>query len=217
MLKRLFKILLLLLLFAAAVFAACAWLVDQAGKGRVYDRTDSVPVREDGLVLGASEHRLDGGPNPYFNNRITAAAKLYHLGKVHHLLVSGDNRTKDYNEPGDMRRALLAQGVPSSAISLDYAGLRTLDSIYRAKKIFGLQHFTIISQRDHDDRALLIAKYYGIDAIAFAADDIDFHYAVRAHIHEWLAQVKVVLDLYVLHTKPRFLGTPEPIHPTASA
>jgi SanA protein len=92
---------------------------------------------------------------------------------------------------------------------MDYAGLRTLDSIVRAEKVFGLKRFTIISQRDHDERALLIAKYYGLDAIAYAADDVDFHYAVKAHIHEWLAQVKVVLDLYVLHTQPRYLGEKE--------
>jgi SanA protein len=216
MFKRLFKFLILLLFLVAIAFTVCAAMIDSAGKGRVYDRVDLVPVREDGLVLGTSEKRQDGGPNPYFDYRIAAAAKLYHMGKVHHLLVSGDNRTKDYNEPGDMRRTLMAQGVPSSAISLDYAGLRTLDSIYRAKKIFGIEHFTIISQREHDERALLIAKYYGIDAIAFAADDVPFHYAVRSHLHEWEAQVKAVLDLYVLHTKPRYLGAPEPIHPSDS-
>jgi SanA protein len=102
--------------------------------------------------------------------------------------------------------------VPSGVITLDYAGLRTLDSIVRADKVFGLKRFTVISQRDHDERALLIAKHYGIDAIAYAADDVDFHYAVRAHIHEWLAQVKVVLDLFVLHTAPKHLGEREVVH-----
>jgi SanA protein len=82
----------------------------------------------------------------------------------------------------------------------------------RAKKVFGLRQFTIISQRDHDERALLIARYYGIDAIAYAADDVEFQYAERAHIHEWLAEVKVVLDLYVFHTEPKHLGRRETMH-----
>ena len=111
-----------------------------------------------------------------------------------------------------MRRALIAHQVPAGVITLDYAGLRTLDSIVRAEKVFGLRRFTIISQRDHDERALLIAQYYHIDAIAYAADDVAFQYAERAHLHEWLAEVKVVLDLYILHTAPAHLGPREVIH-----
>ena len=210
--KRLFTIIVVVVVVAVAVFAGCAYMVDRAGRGRVYDRIDEIPERQLGLVLGTSKHRPDGGPNPFFENRIDAAVKLYRAGKVRHLLVSGDNHLNGYNEPVDMRDALVAQGVPAGVITLDYAGLRTLDSIVRAEKIFRLKQFTIISQRDHDNRALLIAKYYGMDTIAYAADDVDFHYAPMAHIHEWLAEVKVVLDLYVLHTKPMYLGKPEVIH-----
>jgi len=209
--RRLLFLFLLLGLLAAASFAACAWLIQQAGRGRVYDRADTIPPRDVGLVLGTSEHRVDGGDNPYFKYRIEAAAKLYHLGKVKHLLVSGDNHLHGYNEPEDMKRALVAQRVPPGIITLDYAGLRTLDSIVRAKKVFCLNRFTIISQRDHDERALLIARHYGIDAIAYAADDVSFEYARQAHIHEWLAQIKVVLDLFVLDTAPRHLGGREVI------
>jgi SanA protein len=209
--KALFKLLVLLLFLGAAGFASCVYLIEQAGKGRVFDRLDSIPPREFGLVLGTSEHRPGGGPNPYFDYRIRAAAELYRLGKVRRLLVSGDNHLHGYNEPADMRRALLSEHVPASVITLDNAGLRTLDSIVRAEKVFGLRRFTIISQRDHDERALLIARHYGIDAIAYAADDVPFKDAVRAHIHEWLAQVKVVLDLFVLHTGPRHLGAREVI------
>jgi len=204
--RKLLSLFLLLLLITAAGFAACVYLIQQAGKGRVYDRAEAIPPRDCGLVLGTSAHLGNGDQNPYFRYRIAAAAKLYHLGKVKHLLLSGDNRTHTYNEPADMKRALVAQQVPAAAITLDYAGLRTLDSIDRAEKVFGLKHFTIISQRDHDERALLIARHYGIDAIAYAADDVDFQYAKMAHLHEWLAQIKVVLDLFILHTEPRHLG-----------
>ena len=210
--KKLLLFLLCLILLALAVYAVCVGMVEQAGKGRVYDRLDEIPPREVGIVLGTSKHRPDGGPNPFFLYRIDAAAKLYHAGKVKHLLVSGDNHLNGYNEPADMRDALVAQGVPVGVITLDYAGLRTLDSIVRAEKIFRLKRFTIISQRDHDERALLIAQFYKLDAIAFAADNVDFHYAPKAYVHEWLAEIKVVLDLYVLHTAPRYLGARETIH-----
>jgi SanA protein len=199
-------VLLALLALVVVAFVLCQFFVKRAGSDRIYDDAAKIPAREVGLVLGTSERLNEGGENPFFKKRIDAAAELYRRGKVRHLLVSGDNRTHGYNEPADMRRALLARGVPARAISLDYAGLRTLDSIVRAKEVFGQTRFTVISQRDHDARALLIAKHYDIDAIAFAATDVRFRYAVRAHIHEWFARVKVVLDLYVLQTRPRHLG-----------
>lgn len=210
--KRLLILLLLLVALLAAAFGGSTWFIQQAAKGRVYDRIDIIPFRDVGLVLGTSRLRRDGGDNPYFQYRIQAAAKLYHAGKVKHLLLSGDNHINGYNEPEDMRRALIADQVPDSVITLDYAGLRTLDSIVRAKKIFGLDSFTIISQREHDQRALLIAKYYGVNAIAYAADDVSFQYAKMSHIHEWLADIKVILDLYILHTPPKHLGQREVIH-----
>lgn len=210
--RKLFSLILFVVILAAIGFACCAYLVQQAGKGRVYDRAETIPPREVGLVLGTSAHLGNGMDNPYFKHRIEAAAKLYYLGKVRHLLVSGDNHVNGYNEPQQMKEALVADHVPPGVITLDYAGVRTLDSIVRAKKVFGLERLTIVSQRDHDERALLIARYYGIDAIAYAADDVAFHYAVRSHIHEWLAEIKVVLDLYVLHTAPHHLGPHEVIH-----
>jgi SanA protein len=210
--RKLLSLLLLLALLAAAGFAACAYIVQQAGKGRVYDRAETIPPRETGLVLGTSEYRRGGGDNPYFKYRIEAAARLYRLGKVKHLLLSGDNHLRGYNEPEEMKRSLIADHVPPGVITLDYAGLRTLDSVVRADKVFGLKRFTIISQREHDERALLIARHYGIDAIAYAAEDVAFGYAERAHLHEWLAEIKVVLDLFLLHTAPRHLGAREVIH-----
>ena len=210
--KRLLLLFLVIAILGAAAFAYCDWLIQKAGKGRVYDRAETIPPREVGLVLGTSAHLGNGDQNPYFRYRIAAAAKLYHLGKVKHFLVSGDNRVKDYDEPADMRRALVAQHVPASVITVDDAGLRTLDSIVRERKVFDLTRFTIISQREHDERALLIARYYGIDAIAFAADDVGFEYSKMSHVHEWLAEIKVALDLFILHTAPRHLGAREVIH-----
>jgi len=205
-------ILLLVFLAAAAVFALCQLFVGHFGEGRIYASAPAIPARDVGLVLGTSEHVGNGMENPYFQKRIEAAAELYRLGKVRRLLVSGDNRRTDYNEPMDMRKELVAHGVPERVITLDYAGLRTLDSIVRAKEIFGLDKITIISQRSHDARALLIAHHYDIDAIAFAAPDVPFKYAVGSHIREWLARVKVMLDLYVLHTAPRHLGAREQLN-----
>lgn len=207
MFRCLFKLIMLLALAVAfGLFLLCQWYVGRAGSGRIYSNVNAIPARDVGLVLGTSEHIGGGRDNPYFTKRMDAAADLYHRGKVKLLLLSGDNRTADYNEPASMKKALIARGVPEKGIALDNAGIRTLDSIVRAKEVFSITHFTIISQRGHDERALLIARHYDIDAIAFAAGDVPFRYAIRTHIREWFARVKVILDLYITHTAPRHLG-----------
>jgi len=194
-------------LVALAFFVACQFYVARYGTARLYSSVQTVPVREIGLLLGTVKQLRGGGPNPFFRNRVDAAVDLYKRGKIRHILVSGDNHRRGYNEPEDLYKALLAAGVPDHAITRDYAGLRTLDSVVRAKEVFGVTKLTLISQRDHDQRALLIADYYGVDAIAYCAQEVPLMNSVRAHIHEWFARAKVVLDLYLLHTRPKHIGS----------
>lgn len=124
-------------LAAAASIPLASSLIDRASSGRVYADLNLVPHRRAGLVLGCAE-RLGGGYlNPYFTTRIQAAADLYRAGKVDYLIVSGDNHRKSYDEPTDMKCALLRAGVPENRIFCDYAGFRTLDSVVRAKAVFG--------------------------------------------------------------------------------
>jgi SanA protein len=132
-----------------------------AAKGRIYRSVDAIPARDVGLVLGTSKETRRGTPNLHFNQRIEAAAALYRAGKVHHLLVSGDNHIASYDEPTDMRNALVAAGVPTNAITCDYAGFRTLDSVIRAKKVFGLSRCTIISEEFHCPRACGLRRNTG--------------------------------------------------------
>lgn len=200
--------LMLLVLLGGMAVLVCQWWVLRAGDGKLYSDVSTIPARDVGLLLGTSEKKDSGHRNPFFDHRIAAALALYKAGKVHHLLLSGDNGTPEYNEPAAMKAALMRHGVPESAITLDDAGFRTLDSVVRAKEVFGLTRFTIISQRFHDQRALLIANHYGIDAIGFCAADVEFKYSPKTRFREALARVKAILDLYLLHTKPKFLGPP---------
>jgi SanA protein len=154
---------------------------------------------------------VSGNVNPYFRNRIETAAQLYKTGKIDHLILSGDNRSMYYNEPIEMRKALIKLGVPTTAITLDYAGLRTLDSIVRCKEIFGQNRITIITQPFHSYRALFISRYYDIEAVAMVTDESDGEYSFRIRLREYFARTKAVLDLYVLKTSPRFLGEKEQI------
>jgi SanA protein len=201
-----------LALVVAAGMAGADRACSRAASGRVFWDPAATPEREVGLVLGTSKLTRHGKPNLHFDRRIEAAAALYRAGKVRHLLVSGDNHTASYDEPDDMRAALIAAGVPASAITCDYAGFRTLDSVVRAREIFGLSQCTIISEEFHCPRALWIAQNHGLDAIAFAAPDVGLRsWSLRADVREQFARSWCAVDLYLLHRGPKFWGKKEAI------
>ena len=190
----------------AVAFTVCANAFVVLGVGeRLYGDAEKMPDNDVGLVLGARSGTL------YFQNRIEAAAELYKVGRVRHLLVSGDNHVRGYDEPSDMKRALMRRGIPESAITCDYAGFRTLDSVYRSRSVFGLSKVTIVSQDFHNRRAIAIARRHGIDAIGYNAADVPKEYAFATNLREVFARNLAVLDLYLLNRKPHFSGPPEPI------
>lgn len=181
----------------------------------VYSDEKLLPEHRIALVLGTSHKVVGGGPNPYFAKRMETAAELFKNGKIDHFILSGDNRTsRYYNEPMEMRKALMNKGVPATAITLDYAGLRTLDSIIRCKTIFGQNKITIITQPFHSYRALFISHYYDVDAVAMVAEEPEFGHSVKVRVREYFARPKAVLDLYFFKTAPIFLGEKEQLKVT---
>lgn len=180
--------------------------VEAGTDNRIYENIDSIPHNRVALLLGTNPLNRYGRPNSYFTNRIDIASRLYHAGKVDFIIASGDNHIKEYDEPTAMRDSLVAHGVPESRIILDFAGFRTLDSVVRAKEVFGCDSITIISQGDHCARALWLAKENRIDAVAIAAP-LRAGRLVRARlaVREWLARDKMMLDLWS-GKRPHFLG-----------
>jgi SanA protein len=192
-------------------------ICQNAARNKIFRSLESVPPSDVGLVLGTGKLTRQGNPNLHFNQRIEAAANLYLAGKVRCLLVSGDNHIIGYDEPTDMRDALVSAGVPADKIICDYAGFRTLDSVVRAKIVFGLSRCTIITEEFHCPRAVWIAQQRGLDAVAFAAPDVQSRrWTWRVKAREQLARVACALDLYLLHRGPKFSGPKEPIVLTAS-
>jgi len=206
-----FKVILYIILFGLLFILVSNIWIYSSTKDAVYDSIENTPKTDVALVLGTSPKLMSGEPNPFFHERIKMAAKLLEEGKVKHIIVSGDNRSKYYNEPIKMYNALLDLGVPKEKINLDYAGLRTLDSIVRCKEIFGQDNIIIITQPFHSYRALFISQYYDINAVSLSLTNIpsDFSYKVKAR--EYLARALAVLDLYILHREPKFLGERETI------
>lgn len=194
----------LLLLVSAGVAAANFWVLRQA-TGRTFTDPLAVPVHSVALVLGTGK-TARGSSNPHFDYRVAAAANLYHMGRIRHLLLSGDNGNANYNEPADMREALVAKGVPLNAMTLDFAGFRTLDSLVRAKKVFGITSCIVVSDDFHMARALALADHAGIQAVGFSGTPVPWERSSKSRIREIFARVKMLLDLYVLRTEPKFVG-----------
>ena len=203
----------LLLLFGSVfvfVFGCNAWVLLSTKKLQ-YTEADSMPYRPVGLVLGTSKS-LDGKLlNPYFQDRITAATSAIKSARVSHLIVSGDNSLVTYNEPRDMRQALISNGVNGERISMDFAGFRTFDSIVRCKEIFDQNAIVIISQPFHTPRALFIARAKRINAIALNCPDDYTSWTTPIYWREVLARCKTVIDLYILNKSPKYLGEKEQI------
>jgi SanA protein len=199
----------LIALFALAILVSltiASLVVIGATRGRTYSDSAVIPARKVGLVLGCSRFLYGGLRNLFFENRIQAAAQLYRAHKVDYLVVSGDNHVKGYDEPSDMKDALIQAGVPADRIYCDYAGFRTLDSIVRVREIFGQTSVTVISQEFHNRRAIFIAQHRGIDAIGFNAPDVDAYNSFKTRCREVLARANMLLDVFVFQRQPKFLG-----------
>jgi SanA protein len=197
----------------AALAAAGAWIVMERGAAaQISASLDGLAPAEAGLVLGSSRLLRGGYLNPYFANRIRAAATLFASGKVKYLIVSGNQAdggraAGGYDEPTDMRDALVAAGVPENRIYRDYAGFRTLDSVLRAKTVFGQDRVILVSQHFHLARALFLAKRHGLDFEGFEAADVPLRYDLTTKIREAGARVWALVDI-LDNRAARFGGRP---------
>ncbi len=172
---------------------------------------DDVPVKRVAVVFGA-EVKKDGTPSTALRDRVETAVALYKNGKVEKLLMSGDNRFADYNEPESMRQYALTLGVPDADIVLDYAGRRTYDTCYRAREIFGVDSAILVTQGFHLPRAIFLCNSFGVDAVGVKADNYYYLKRLRLiwNVREFLATSQAVWDVYVARPMP-VLGEPEPI------
>lgn len=213
-LRRVVKSLLVALFLLPAIFFLAVIGVQigikHAAQGRGFWHVHEIQGTHVGLVFGCDD-RFHDRENLYFKYRMETTAKLWHAGKLRCIIVSGDNRALDYNEPQKMHNALVKLGVPSDRIAFDFAGLRTLDSVVRCKKVFNTNQVLMISQQFQNERALFIARAHGMNAIAFHAPDVGGRGGKRTKIREWGARVKMWLDLYILDTQPKHLGPTVPL------
>ena len=201
--KILKRILLFAIVIAVAVIGvivSCHLSVVRKASGRTYDSVDSIPYNRVGLLLATSPITPGGARNFYFDNRIKAAEELLKAGKVDFIIASGGDYTKDHkygcDEPAAIRDSLVARGIPEERIILDYEGTRTMNSIVKAKEVYGLDSITLISQKYHNERAIYLADKYGLHAIGYNAKPSHIRRnRIKNTIREYFARPKMFIDL----------------------
>jgi SanA protein len=186
----------------------CNVLVVANARGKIYDDAETVPHYKYGLLLATSPITPTGGHNFYFDNRIKATDELYKAGKVDYIIASGGDYTKTQkigcDEPTAIRDSLMARGVPENRIIMDYEGVRTLNSIVKAKYVYGVDSVLIISQKGHNQRSIYLAEHYGLNAVGYNA--LPSHIRrnrIKNNIRECFARVKMFFDLWT-DRKPTF-------------
>lgn len=193
----------LLVVVAISLSVICDAMVVYSVSDKLYDDVDQVPCMEYGVLLGTSPRtRLGGRDNLFFLYRVDAAEKLYKGNKINKLFISGDENSLDgVNEVVCMRDSLIARGVSPADIILDGKGYRTYDSVWRAVNLYGLRSFVVISQKFHNERAVFLASHLdsGVyDVVGYNASDVKSDMALLTYMREYLARVKVFLDMIVV-------------------
>jgi len=181
--------------------------IEWIGRGKIYNDIEKIPHKKAALVLGTTKY-VQGRKNLYYEYRLNAVVQLWKAGKIDAILVSGDNSRKNYDEPSDMKSDLISRGVPAEFIAVDYAGFRTLDSIVRAEKIFGLDDYIVVSQPFHCCRAIYLARKHNQKVIGWCAKNVGGAIGFKQRSRELLARNKAVLDI-MIGSRPKYLGKRE--------
>ena len=203
--KTFWRFLIYSVVLLALVVVGTDYWVNFGTENQLYSDVQKVPHNKVGLLLGTAKTLSDGRINLYYKFRIDAAIALFNAGKIDFILVSGDNGREEYDETSAMQADLIAAGIPKEKIFMDYAGFRTLDSVLRAKEVFGQTSITVISQPFHNERAVFIASYKDMSAIAFNAEDVHINSGFKTQMREKFARVKMLLDL-AFGKKAKFYG-----------
>jgi len=195
-------------LTAGALLAIWGWIQWRYDR-QVLTDVAAAPKRPVAIVFGAGI-RADGGLSPMLQDRMDTAIALYKAGKVRKLLVSGDNRFANYNEPGRMYDYAVRRGVPARDVARDYAGRRTYDTCYRAAAVFGVTEAVLVTQRFHLPRAIFTCRNLGIDSIGFSADRRVYLSNPYYRLRDAFATVRAWWDVKIARPEP-VLGPKENI------
>lgn len=214
MVKRIFKFIGRVLLFAGAVSLLGLLLPRLITTLYALNKVHAVedaPSERVAIIFGAGLRR-DGTPTAVLRDRVQTGADLYFSGRVERLLMSGDNQSIYYNEPEAMRQYAISLGVPDEAIVMDAAGTRTYNTCYRAKSVFGLESALLVTQRFHLPRALFLCNALGMQAAGVEANNLNYRRSSLLfwNIREQFATLTAFLDIFWEKPIP-VIGQAQPI------
>ncbi len=134
-----------------------------------------------GIVLGGFAS-TDDNENGYFNataDRYIQVLKLYKLGNITHILISGGNgkrNKKNFREGAWVRNELISMGVADSAIFVEDKSNNTFDNAVNAKQILDSvklkSPYLLITSAHHMPRASLLFEKAGIPVIKYPCNYI---------------------------------------------
>lgn len=170
-------------------------VISNSFSDKTFSDVNSVPDSKVAIVFGAAV--WSGKPSPMLEDRVMVAVDLYKAGKVEKIIMSGDNRTLDYDEPSAMIEMAKEQGIPEVVLQPDYAGRRTYDTCIRAKQIFNVDEAVLVTQSFHMDRALYTCNSLGIDSVGVLADKHDYDDTLRYQLRDHLALLKAIWEINI--------------------
>ena len=140
------------------------------------------------VVFGAKVH--EGGTLSHMlQDRMDTAIALYNEGKVQKLLVSGDGRG-EWSETKHMKLYAIANGVAAEDVLEDGEGFSTIETVTRAKELFGIEKCVLVTQKYHLYRAIYAAEILGMDVVGASADVRTYYGQLYRDLREVLARVK---------------------------
>jgi Uncharacterized conserved protein len=165
------------------VFFSNEWILDRYAKNWQPAPVDISPgtVYSCGIVPGGFA-TPDENSNGYFNtsaDRFIQAVKLYKLGVVKHLLISGGNgktEKKDFREAEWVKKELMVMGIPDSVIYVEDKSNNTADNAKYSRQILDSIHldppYLLITSAVHMPRASVIFKNAGIPTTQYPCNYI---------------------------------------------
>lgn len=202
-----------LLILAAVIFLVASpflWrnVVKIYYQRSIYDQTE-VPDGHVAVVFGAAIYG-NGRLSAVLRDRVDTAIALYKSGQVDRIIVSGDNREADYDEPGAMMAYAIERGVDPADIIADRAGHRTYDTCYRASYVFDVDEAILVTQQFHLPRALLTCEGLGIKVVGAKADQRPYRSAGWYEIRETGATLVALWDVVRRDPPPLLEATLQP-------
>lgn len=158
-------------------------------KDRIFTNIAQLPKYDTIMVLGSGRIYNTDRPNYLFIGRMKATSRLALNQHGKHIIASGADDVKKYDEPHDMKKELIRRGVNEDMISEDDKGSNTFNSVM-SLSVNKSNKVIIISQHYHLERALYFARSLNVDAVGYAAGGFPGATPFVFIAREYLARIK---------------------------